>query len=69
MDNHDLDAPFPLADRRLGHRLLGRLFTMLLRGNAAVTDDAPSFKDGDLLTRFGSAHGDGLECIRALVTR
>lgn len=54
VDNHDPDAPFPQPTGDWA-ATLGRLFTMLLRGNAAVTDDAPSFKDGDLLTRFGTA--------------
>jgi hypothetical protein len=54
VDNHDPGAPFPQPTGDWA-ATLGRLFTMLLRGNAAVTDVAPSFKDGELLTRFGTA--------------
>ncbi len=32
---------------------LDTLFTVLLRGNAAVTDDAPEFKDAYMRVDFG----------------
>lgn len=51
-DNHEPDAPFPSPSGALGPTL-GMLVTVLLRGNAAVTDDAPAFKDADMLVEFG----------------
>ncbi len=52
VDNHDQGAPFPEPSGGVVPTL-GTLFTILLRGNAADTDREPSFKDADLLTRFG----------------
>ncbi|MBJ7340480.1 hypothetical protein [Mycolicibacterium sp.] len=54
VDNHDPDAPFP-EPSIMWQATFARLFTVLLRGNAAVTDKAPSFKDRELLTGFGTA--------------
>lgn len=51
-DNHDPDAPFPSPTGAMGPTL-GTLITVLLRGNAAVTDDAPAFKDAEMLIEFG----------------
>lgn len=51
-DNHEPDAPFPAPTGALWPTL-DALITVLLRGNAAVTDDAPAFKDADMLVEFG----------------
>lgn len=51
-DNHEPDAPFPSPTGAL-IPTLDTLITVLLRGNAAVTDDAPAFKDADMLVEFG----------------
>ncbi|ORB25267.1 hypothetical protein [Mycolicibacterium parafortuitum] len=53
-DNHEPDAPFPSPTGAL-LPTLDTLVTVLLRGNAAVTNDAPAFKDVDMLAEFG--HG------------
>jgi hypothetical protein len=54
VDNHDAGAPFPEPS---GGALatMGTLLTIMLRGNAADTDRAPTFKDAELLTQFGRA--------------
>jgi hypothetical protein len=54
VDNHDVGAPFPEPS---GGALptLATLLTIMLRGNAADTDRAPTFKDAELLTQFGRA--------------
>ncbi|MGV0851641.1 hypothetical protein [Mycolicibacterium phlei] len=52
VDNHDDDAPFPQPNGTL-IPTLNSLLTVLFRGNAAVRDDSPTFKDLDLLTTFG----------------
>jgi hypothetical protein len=52
VDNHEPDAPFPSPTGALVPTLQ-TMFTVLLRGNAVVTDDSPEFKDGDMLIEFG----------------
>jgi hypothetical protein len=52
VDNHDLSAPFPEPSGGV-LPTLGTLVTVLLRGNAADADRAPTFKEADLLTQFG----------------
>ncbi|HKV21862.1 MAG TPA: hypothetical protein VJR50_22755 [Mycobacterium sp.] len=52
VDNHTDDAPFPAPSGRL-LPTLSTLFTVLFRGNSAVDDRNPTFKDIDLLTSFG----------------
>lgn len=52
VDNHDDDAPFPQPNGTLVPTL-NTLLTVLFRGNAAVMDKSPTFKDLDLLTTFG----------------
>jgi hypothetical protein len=52
VDNHDDDAPFPAPSGTLAPTL-STLFTVLFRGNSAVDDRNPTFKDIDLLTTFG----------------
>ncbi len=54
VDNHDPGAPFPEPSGGVVPTL-GTLFTILLRGNSAATDRAPTFKDADLLTQVGRA--------------
>lgn len=54
VDNHDPDAPFPEPSGGV-LPTLGTLLTILLRGNAADTDRAPTFKDAELLVHFGRA--------------
>ncbi len=54
VDNHDPNAPFPEPSGGV-LPTLGTLLTILLRGNAADTDRAPTFKDSDLLVHFGRA--------------
>jgi hypothetical protein len=51
VDNHEPEALFPSPTGAL-LPTLDTLFTVLLRGNAAVTDDAPAFKDADMLVEF-----------------
>lgn len=54
VDNHDDGAPFPQP----GHALptvLNSLFVVLFRGNAAVENREPEFKDADMLTQVGAA--------------
>jgi hypothetical protein len=54
VDNHDDGAPFPQP----GHSLptvLNSLFVVLFRGNAAVENREPEFKDADMLTEVGTA--------------
>ena len=54
VDDHEDDAPFPEPTGG-GAATLNTLFTVLFRGNAAVADRDPSFKDADLLATFGRA--------------
>lgn len=51
VDNHEDDAPFPQPSGAL-LPTLNTLVTVLFRGNSAVDDDHPEFKDADLLTVF-----------------
>lgn len=52
VDNHDDDAPFPEPSGAL-LPTLNTLLTVLFRGNSAVDDTNPEFKDADLLEVFG----------------
>jgi hypothetical protein len=52
VDNHQNSAPFPHPSGAL-LPTLSTLFTVLFRGNSAVDDRNPTFKDIDLLTTFG----------------
>jgi hypothetical protein len=52
VDNHDENAVFPQPAESLVSNL-NTLFTILLRGNAAVDDANPAFKDVGLLTDLG----------------
>ena len=52
VDNHEDNAPFPQPNGALAPTL-NTLLTVLFRGNSAVGDDNPAFKDLDLLTTFG----------------
>ncbi|MCV7281905.1 hypothetical protein H7J88_19955 [Mycolicibacterium flavescens] len=52
VDNHDDNAPFPHPNGAL-LPTLNTLLTVLFRGNSAVDDTNPKFKDIDLLTTFG----------------
>ncbi|MGZ4527385.1 MAG: hypothetical protein ACXVX7_13220 [Mycobacterium sp.] len=52
VDNHEDSAPFPSPSGAL-LPTLSTLFTVLFRGNSAVDDRSPTFKDIDLLTEFG----------------
>ncbi|ULE33871.1 hypothetical protein [Mycobacterium sp. IDR2000157661] len=52
VDNHEPNAPFPNPSGALV-TTLNKLLTVLFRGNSAVTDRNPAFKDIDLLTAFG----------------
>ena len=52
VDNHEPEALFPAPTGAL-FPTLDTLFTVLLRGNAVVNDDAPAFKDADMLVEFG----------------
>ncbi|SEH93288.1 hypothetical protein SAMN04489835_5868 [Mycolicibacterium rutilum] len=52
VDNHEDSAPFPEPNGAL-LPTLSTLLTVLFRGNSAVNDDNPTFKDVDLLTTFG----------------
>lgn len=54
VDNHEPGAPFPTPSGGV-LPTLGTFLTVLLRGNAADADRAPTFKDADLLTEFGRA--------------
>ncbi|ODQ93538.1 hypothetical protein [Mycolicibacterium holsaticum] len=54
VDNHEPDAQFPRPSDSMVSTLR-TLITMLFRGNAVLAEDAPRFKDGDLLTEFGRA--------------
>jgi hypothetical protein len=54
VDNHDDNAPFPKPSGAL-LPTLNTLFTVLLRGNSAVTDRDPTFKDAAMLTQFSGA--------------
>lgn len=51
VDNHEPEALFPSPTGAL-MPTLDTLFTVLLRGNASVTDDDPAFKDADMLVEF-----------------
>ena len=52
--DHDPDAPFPQpSGSTLG--TLRTLFTLLFRGNDVLDQQAPTFKDEELLTEFGRA--------------
>jgi hypothetical protein len=52
VDNHEDSAPFPNPSGALVPTL-NTLLTVLFRGNSAVDDRNPTFKDIDLLTTFG----------------
>ncbi|WP_197382434.1 hypothetical protein [Mycolicibacterium mengxianglii] len=52
VDNHEPGAPFPQPSQNL-LLTIRTLFTMLLRGNAVLDQQAPTFKDAELLTEFG----------------
>ncbi|WP_264068375.1 hypothetical protein [Mycolicibacterium komossense] len=52
VDNHDQNAPFPTPTGTL-MSTLRTMFTLLFRGNAVLDENAPSYKDADLLTEFG----------------
>lgn len=52
VDNHEADAPFPRPTAAI-IPTLSTLFTVLFRGNSAVDDRNPTFKDLDMLTEFG----------------
>lgn len=52
VDNHEDNAPFPDPNGAL-LPTLNTLLTVLFRGNSAVDDEHPKFKDLDLLTTFG----------------
>jgi hypothetical protein len=54
VDNHEPDAPFPTPTGGMGSTL-NSMFTILFRGNSAVSDKNPVFKDADMLTAFGRA--------------
>ena len=54
VDNHEPDAPFPTPTGGTGSAL-NSMFTILFRGNSAVSDKTPVFKDADMLTAFGRA--------------
>lgn len=54
VDNHEPGAPFPTPSGGV-LPTLGTFLTVLLRGNAADSHRAPTFKDADLLTQFGRA--------------
>ncbi|MGE2726867.1 hypothetical protein [Mycolicibacterium pulveris] len=54
VDNHEPDALFPTPSDSMASTLR-TLLTMLFRGNAVLSEDAPRFKDGELLTEFGRA--------------
>jgi hypothetical protein len=54
VDNHEDTAPFPNPSGAL-LPTLNTLITVLFRGNSAVDDRNPTFKDLDLLTTFGRA--------------
>ncbi|MHA3023550.1 hypothetical protein ACXPWS_25190 [Mycobacterium sp. BMJ-28] len=54
VDNHEDDAPFPQPTGGVTPTL-NSMFTVLFRGNAAVSDTDPNMKDDDLLTEFGHA--------------
>jgi hypothetical protein len=51
VDNHDDNAPFPKPSGAL-LPTLNTLFTVLFRGNSAVADRDPTFKDAAVLTQF-----------------
>lgn len=52
VDNHEDEAPFPEPSGAL-LPTLNTLFTVLFRGNSAVDDRTPTFKDLDMLTEVG----------------
>jgi hypothetical protein len=52
VDNHEDNAPFPRPSGAIAPTL-STIFTVLFRGNSAVDDSNPTFKDVDLLTVFG----------------
>jgi uncharacterized membrane protein YidH (DUF202 family) len=54
VDNHEDYAHFPEPTGEL-LATLNSMFTLLFRGNAALLDDAPEFKDAVLLNEFASA--------------
>lgn len=54
VDNHDDGAPFPQPSGGLVSTL-NTLFTVLFRGNSAVADQDPSFKDAGMLTEIARA--------------
>ncbi len=54
VDNHDDNAPFPQPSAALAPTL-NTLFTVLFRGNSAVSERNPAFKDADMLTHFSRA--------------
>ncbi|MGZ8801059.1 MAG: hypothetical protein ACXWZL_00165, partial [Mycobacterium sp.] len=52
VDNHEPDAPFPQPTQNL-LPTLRTLITLLFRGNAVLHQRTPTFKDAELLSRFG----------------
>jgi hypothetical protein len=52
VDNHEDNAPFPQPSGAM-LPTLNTLFTVLFRGNSAVDDRNPTFKDIDMLAEFG----------------
>ena len=54
VDNHEDDAPFPIPAGGIPGTL-NSMFTILFRGNAAVGDRNPVFKDAEMLTEFSRA--------------
>lgn len=52
VDNHEDDAPFPTPTVAF-MPTMNTLITVLFRGNSAVDDRNPTFKDLELLTTFG----------------
>jgi hypothetical protein len=54
VDNHQDNALFPEPTGAIGPTL-NSLFTVLFRGNSAVSDSQPNLKDQDLLSEFSHA--------------
>jgi len=52
VDNHDADAPFPEPTPTLVPTM-GRMFTVLFRGEQAAIDNEPVFKDAEMLIEVG----------------
>lgn len=65
VDNHEPDALFPEPNGGIG-ATLRTMVTVLFRGNQAVTDIDPRFKDAELLTTFAKQLIDTqLKAVRA----